>query len=115
MIDPRGRKAKVYMTQMSYAAVGQLAQVLAQEASSLLPGHPKVDSELSYARIPPISPTQRAALPRAGGGKVALGPGRSARLFLFFATWDRETSGLAGQLDALNRYQASPLSADCPG
>lgn len=106
VIDPQGHKAKLYMTQMSYAAVGQLGQLLAQEASSLLPGHPAVHSELSYTRIPPITPTQHATLPRAGGGTVALGPGRSARVFLFFATWDRETTALARQLDALNRYQA---------
>ena len=106
VIDRQGRKAKLYMTQMSYAAVGQLGQVLAQEVSSLLPGHPAVHSNLSYARVPPITPTQRATLPRAGGGTVALGPGRSTRAFLFFATWDRETTGLAPQLDALNRYQA---------
>jgi cytochrome c biogenesis protein CcmG/thiol:disulfide interchange protein DsbE len=106
VIDPQGHKAKLYMTQMSYAAVGQLGQLLAHEASSLLPGHPAVHSDLSYTRIPPITPTQRATLPRAGGGTIGLGPGRSARVFLFFATWDRETTGLAGQLDALNRYQA---------
>jgi cytochrome c biogenesis protein CcmG/thiol:disulfide interchange protein DsbE len=106
VIDPQGHKAKLYMTQMSYAAVGQLGQLLAREASSLLPGHPAVHSDLSYTRIPPITPTQHATLPRAGGGTIALGPGRSARVFLFFATWDRETTALADQLDALNRYQA---------
>ena len=37
MIDPEGREAKLYMTQQSYAAVGQLGQILAQEASELLP------------------------------------------------------------------------------
>jgi len=107
VIDPQGREAKVYITQMSYTAVGQLGQLLAQEASSLLPDHPRVHSDLSYARAPVISPTQRTSLPRAGGGTVALGPGNGARLFLFFATWDRETSGLAGQLDALNGYEAA--------
>jgi cytochrome oxidase Cu insertion factor (SCO1/SenC/PrrC family)/thiol-disulfide isomerase/thioredoxin len=114
VIDPQGRKAKVYITQMSYAAIGQLGQVLAHEASSLLPGHPAVHSELSYAHVPPITPTQHATLPRAGGGTVALGPGRSARVFLFFATWDRETSGLAGQLEALNRYQAIAAQRGLP-
>ena len=99
MIDPEGRKAKVYITQMSYSAIGQLGQLLAQEASSLLPGHPAVHSNVSYARMPPITPTQTVTLPRAGGGTVPLGPGKSAHLYLFFATWDRETSGLAGQLD----------------
>ena len=44
VIDPQGRKAKAYITQMSYSAIGQLGQLLTQEASSLLPGHPRVDS-----------------------------------------------------------------------
>ena len=106
VIDPQGREARVFITQMSYSAIGQLGQLLAQEASSLLPGHPRVDSNLSHARVPPITPTQAATLPRAGGGTVQLGPGKSARLYVFFATWDRETSGLAGQLAALNGYAA---------
>ena len=106
VIDPRGRRAKLYITQMSYTAVGQLGQLLAQEASRLLPDHPAVHSDLSYARVQPTTPTDTVIVPRAGGGTVILGPGKSARLFLFFATWDQETSGLAGQLDALNRYQS---------
>ena len=114
VIDPRGRKARVYITQMSYTAIGQLGQLLAQEASSLLPGHPRVRSDLSYSRAPVISPSQRATLPRAGGGTVQLGPGKSARLFLFFATWDQETSGLAGQLDALNGYASAAARSGLP-
>ncbi len=114
VIDPRGRKSKVYITQMSYTAVPQLGQLLAREASSLLPDHPAVRSNLSYARIQPTTPTQRATLPRAGGGAVHLGPGTSARLFVFFATWDQETSGLAGQLSALNRYEAIAARSGLP-
>ena len=51
VIDPQGRKAKVFITQQSYSAVGQLGKLLAQEASNLLPGHPPVHSSLSYAPI----------------------------------------------------------------
>ena len=105
VIDPQGHKAKVYITQMSYTATPQLGQLLAQEASGLLPGHPPVHSNLSYSRVAPITPSARATLPRAGGGTVQLGPGKP-RVFLFFATWDQETSGLAGELDTLDRYQA---------
>jgi thiol-disulfide isomerase/thioredoxin len=107
LIDPQGRERKVYITQMSYTAVGQLGQLLAQQVSSLLPDHPPVHSDLSYARVPPITPAQTVTLPRAGGGTIQLGPGQSARLFVFFATWDQETSGLAGELDALNSYAAA--------
>jgi hypothetical protein len=86
VIDPQGRKAKVYITQMSYSSIGQLGQLLAGEASKLLPGHPAVRSDLSYSRVPGITPAQAATLPRAGGGTVQLGPGKSAHLYLFFAT-----------------------------
>ena len=115
VIDPRGREAKVYITQQSYAAIGQFGQILAQEASSLLPGHPRVDSGLSYSQIGGITPTVGAALPRAGGGTVRLGPGRSARLFLFFATWDQEVTSLGGQLDSLNGYQSAAAASGLPG
>ena len=107
VIDPDGRKAKVYITQMSYASIGQLGQLLAREASRLLPDHPAVRSELSYARVPGITPAQTATLPRAGGGTVQIGPGKSAHLYVFFATWDQAMSALAGQLDALNGYAAA--------
>ena len=53
-------------------------------------------------------------MPRAGGGTVKLGPGKSARLFVFFATWDQETSGLGGELDSLNRYQAVATRTGLP-
>ena len=105
VIDRQGRLSQLHMTQMSYTAVPQLGQLLAQSASALLPGRPRVHTEISYARIQPTPPSKAATVPRAGGGTVKLGPGRSARLFVFFATWDQETSGLAGELDALNRYQ----------
>src|ERR1700760_4442768 len=36
VIDPRGRERKLYVTQQSYAAVGQLAQLVAQEGARLL-------------------------------------------------------------------------------
>jgi len=106
VIDPAGRLSRLYMTQMSYTAVPQLGQLLAESTAALLPGRPSVHADLSYARIQPTAPTQHATLPRVGGGTIDVGPGNSARLFAFFATWDQETSGLAGELDALNRYQA---------
>ncbi len=114
VIDPQGRKAKVYVTQQSYSAVGQLARVLAQEASTLLPDHPRVHSDTSYSPIAGITPKAHVTLPRAGGGTVGLGPGRSAHLYLFFDTWNRETTGLAGHLAALNRYATSAARAGLP-
>ena len=70
-----------------------------------------------------ISPTRGSAdhAERAGDSARAreaepssVGPGKSARLFVFFATWDQETSGLAGQLDALNRYQTIAARSGLP-
>ena len=49
VIDPEGRLAKLYVTQQSYAAVGQFGRVLAEEVSGLLPDHPQVRSNVSYS------------------------------------------------------------------
>ncbi len=56
VINQQGRLAKLYLTQLAYSAVGQLGQLLANEVSSLLPGHPAVHSHLSYAQVSGISP-----------------------------------------------------------
>jgi cytochrome oxidase Cu insertion factor (SCO1/SenC/PrrC family)/thiol-disulfide isomerase/thioredoxin len=114
VIGPDGRLARLYLTQQSYAAVGQLGQLLAQEASRLLPDHPRVQSNLSYAHISGISPTATEVVARAGGGGLALGPGRAPRLYVFFATWDSEVSDLAGALEALNGYQSAAAAAGLP-
>ncbi len=114
VIGPQGDEARVYVTQQSYAAIGQLGQVLAQEVSSLLPSHPQVHSDLSYAQVPAISPTSEHALPRVGGGTVAIGPGQKPRLFLFFATWDQEVTSLAGHLEALDGYEAAAAGSGLP-
>ena len=119
VISPQGRLVKLYLAQMAYSAVGQLGQLLATEAASLLPGHPAVNSHLSYAQVSGISPATDTNLPAAGGGYVSLGPGQpgqgSPRLYLFLATWDQEITTLGGQLDALNAYQAAAGAAGLPG
>jgi cytochrome oxidase Cu insertion factor (SCO1/SenC/PrrC family)/thiol-disulfide isomerase/thioredoxin len=112
VIDPGGRLRRLYQTQMSYATIPQLGQLLAREASSLLPGRPAVRSSLSYAQVPGIAPRTPVSLPRAGGGTVRTGPGASPRLYLFFATWDAEVfPDLARQLRSLNAYRGNaPLT-----
>jgi cytochrome oxidase Cu insertion factor (SCO1/SenC/PrrC family) len=119
VINQQGKLAKLYLTQLAYSAVGQLGQLLASEVSSLLPSHPKVRSDLSYAQISGISPAADTTLPSASGGYVSLGPGQpgqgSPRLYLFFATWDQEITTLGGQLDTLNAYQAAAGAAGLPG
>jgi cytochrome oxidase Cu insertion factor (SCO1/SenC/PrrC family)/thiol-disulfide isomerase/thioredoxin len=108
VIDPEGRVRKLYMTQMSYASVPQLGQLLAAEAASLLPGRPRVHSSLSYAQVPSIGPSRTTALPGAGGGTVGLGPGDGPQLLLFFAAWDSENfPDLGRQLEALNGYSVA--------
>jgi cytochrome c biogenesis protein CcmG/thiol:disulfide interchange protein DsbE len=97
---------------MSYATIPQLGQLMAHEASSLLPSHPTVRSSLSYAQVAGVSPRTPVSLPRAGGGTVRLGSGAFPRLYLFFATWDAEVfPDLARQLRSLNGYRGSaPLT-----
>jgi cytochrome c biogenesis protein CcmG/thiol:disulfide interchange protein DsbE len=103
LIDPRGRLRRVYLTQASYAAVGQFGELLAQEASRLLPGHPAVVAHQGYAQIKGVSPSRPYSLPRVGGGTLKLGPG-SPHLYLFFDTWDRQVTNLGSQLKLLGRY-----------
>lgn len=113
VIDRRGRLRELYDTQQSYSAVDQLGQIVARAAARLLPGHPTVDSDLSYAPVRTIAPRQATTLPRAGGGRVAIGPGRP-RLYVFFDTWDREVMPIAGRLDAYNAYARSAAGAGLP-
>jgi cytochrome oxidase Cu insertion factor (SCO1/SenC/PrrC family) len=113
VIDPRGRERKIYLTTMAYASVGQAAQILAAEAASLLPGHPKLASQRSLAHIRGIAPTTPAKLNAVPSGSVTLGPGRP-RLVLFFATWLTQTSGLRAQLTALNRYARAARHGKLP-
>ena len=113
VIDRQGRLRRLYMTQQSYSAVGQFGQILAREISTLLPGHPPVRSHLSYRPVASIPPTRSVSLPRAGGGRVALGPGKP-HLYVFFDTWDREVTSIAGELDALDAYSGRAGSAHLP-
>jgi thiol-disulfide isomerase/thioredoxin len=105
VIDPQGRMRYLFTTYPSYAAIGQMGQLLAHDASRLLPSHPRVSSHESYAEIRGVAPTRKLTLPTLGGGRTPIGPG-AARLYLFFATWDAQTTPIAAQLDALNGYTA---------
>jgi hypothetical protein len=103
VIDQTGRERTVYLTQMSYASIGQAAQVVAREIAGLLPGHPALRSQSSLAYIPGQSPRTQVTLPGVPSGSVRLGPGKP-RLVMFFATWVAETSDLRSHLLAMNRY-----------
>ena len=113
IIDQQGRLRKLYMTQQSYAAVGQFAQILAREVSGLLPAHPTVRSDLSYQPVATVPPTRSTSLPAVGGGRIAIGPGHP-HLYVFFDTWDREVMSIAGELDQLNAYATGARSGGLP-
>jgi cytochrome c biogenesis protein CcmG/thiol:disulfide interchange protein DsbE len=114
VIDTHGTLSRLFMTQMAYASVPQLAVLFARAAGSLLPGRPPLPSAVSYAQIPLIEPTSPVSLPRAGGGRVELGPGAKPRLLLFFDTWDSEVTGLAKELEALDAYASSASREGLP-
>jgi cytochrome oxidase Cu insertion factor (SCO1/SenC/PrrC family) len=124
VIDTHGRERKLYLTTMAYTTIGQAGQLLAQEASSLLPGHPRLASQQSLGQIADITPTTGTTVPAVGGpgttsagttdGTIALGPGR-ARMVVFFASWLSETSDLAGQLTGLNAYVRAAAGGRLPG
>jgi cytochrome oxidase Cu insertion factor (SCO1/SenC/PrrC family) len=114
IIDTRGREQKVYLTQMNYASITQAGEVMAQEVSSLLPGHPALARTQSLAHIAalgPASPVKLAALP---SGSLTLGPGKP-RLTVFFATWLAQNSDLTSELTGLNQYVQAAASDSLPG
>ena len=114
VINQQGREQKLYLTQMAYSSVGQSAQVLADELSSLLPGHPHVASQGSLASITVQGPSDHVVLPSAtGAGQVDLGPGEP-HLVLFFATWLSEVSDLKSELIDGNAYAAAAHKAGLP-
>jgi cytochrome oxidase Cu insertion factor (SCO1/SenC/PrrC family) len=114
VIDPQGRERTIYLTQMNYASIGQAAQILAGEAASLLPGHPRVASQRSLAHIAGLGPSSPVTLPGIGSGPVRLGPGQP-HLVMFFATWVQETSDLRSHLLALNGYARAARHGRLPG
>jgi cytochrome oxidase Cu insertion factor (SCO1/SenC/PrrC family) len=115
VIDSKGREQKIYLTQMAYSSVTQSAKVLADEVSSLLPGHPRVASQQSLATVAVQGPKVHLTLPSAQtpGGTVALGPGQP-RLVMFFATWLSEVDNLKSELRTGNAYQAAARRSGLP-
>ena len=107
VIDRRGRLSRLYTTALVFSGVTQLGQELAQSAAALLPGHPRVHSNLSDALIQPIDPGTAFSLPRVDRGTIHLGPSSQPHLFLFFGTWTSEVTNLASQLEALDAYQTA--------
>ena len=113
IIDTQGREQKVYLTTMAYASIGQAAQVMAEEAASLLPSHPQLASIRSLAHISGLTPKSSAQLPSLPSGSVTLGPGK-AHLVMFFATWLAETSDLRAHLLNLSQYAQAAKTGGLP-
>ena len=103
VIDTRGREQKLYLTQMNYASITQAGQILAEAASSLLPGHPPLAKTESLAHITGLGPATSGTLQTLPSGSLTLGPG-TPHLVMFFATWLDETSNLRSNLAGLGQY-----------
>jgi cytochrome oxidase Cu insertion factor (SCO1/SenC/PrrC family) len=113
VINPQGRETRLFLTQMSYSSVPQLAEVLARGMAAALPGHPQVRNATSLAPIKLITPRRRIRLRLASGaGSLPFGPGNGPHLVLFFDTWDPD---IAAHLKRLQRYAnldgPAPLNA----
>ena len=106
VISPKGRETRLFISQMSYSSVPQLAEVMARAIAAELPGHPRVRDSVSLAPIKLIGPHQ--AVPLAGftgaGRTTWLGPHTGAHLLLFFDTWEQEVTNLRADLERLNQY-----------
>ena len=113
VIDTRGREQKLYLTTMAYASITQAAQIMAQEASSLLPGHPALASVRSLAYVTGLSPRTSVTLSTLPSGSLSLGPGK-AHLVMFFATWLDQTSDLRARLLGLREYARAATAAGLP-
>lgn len=107
VIGPNGGERTLFLTQMAYASVTQQAQLLADSAAALLPGHPRVAKLVSLGAIAGTRPSTELSLAAVGGKigprPVRIGPGHP-HLYVFFATWLEETSNVAAQLEGLNGY-----------
>lgn len=113
IIDARGREQKIYMTSMAYASITQAGQVMAQESSSLLPGHPSLAKVQSLAYIKGLSPKTTVRLATLPSGSLALGPGKP-HLVMFFTSWLKETSDLKTKLLDLGRYARASRAGRLP-
>ena len=103
IIDPQGRETRLFLTNMAYSRVPQLATVLARAIAADLPGHPQVRYASSLAPVKLIGPGKHVKLGRANGsGSFRLGPGIGPHLVLFFNTWD---PGIAANLEHLYRLE----------
>ncbi|HLH70153.1 MAG TPA: SCO family protein [Candidatus Dormibacteraeota bacterium] len=112
VIDPAGQERYVYLTPMEYAALPQEAQILANDASHLLPSHPRVLPATRPGGPAINAPSDRVRLPALFGPRstVELGAGES-RLTVFWASWLPEAEA---NLGALNEYAQDAHGGSLP-
>jgi cytochrome oxidase Cu insertion factor (SCO1/SenC/PrrC family) len=109
LIDGNGNENAVFSTPMSFQAVGDQAQTLAEGIAQLLPGHPAVSpsTQASQQQEGPLKPAETVSL-------TALGPKRQSvvlrgdrpYLMLFFAGWLGQGPDLSKNLAPLDSYAA---------
>jgi thiol-disulfide isomerase/thioredoxin len=113
VIGPNGKAAATSVTYPSYSSIPQFGQELAQEAAKVLPSHPRVLTHYSYDLIKGISASTRTTLRTLNGGTVTLGTGKP-HLYLFFTTWDSQSTPIAAKMKALNTYARQAKALGLP-
>jgi len=117
LIRPDGREQTLYLTQMTYTATDQQAQVLANATAAVLPGHSRARQSVNLHYIPGTKPTTGVQLPvtggQASGHTVTLGRGHP-HLVVFFATWVDENTNLTAEMKALDGYQREAAAHGWP-
>jgi cytochrome oxidase Cu insertion factor (SCO1/SenC/PrrC family) len=71
LIDQRGRERRIYLTAMACSSISQQAQVVAQQVSGLLPGHPALSRHVPLSAVAGLTPRRGwrgcPTSPRASG------------------------------------------------
>jgi cytochrome oxidase Cu insertion factor (SCO1/SenC/PrrC family) len=117
LIDGNGNERTSYRTPMSYAAVGDRAQTLAEGIAKLLPDQPSVSagSQASQQEEEELKPAETVSLAALGPKRapVILG-GAHPHLMLFFAGWLGKGSALSKNLTTLDSYAALAQRQEWP-
>ncbi len=116
VIGPRGGEQATFSTSMSYAAIGDEANVLARAIAPLLPGSPGLS-------LPP-PPAQQTQTPSSAGKAKLTAIGSNSKrvafgtthphLMVFFAGWLGPETALAKHLSPLDGYAVLARRRDWP-
>jgi cytochrome c biogenesis protein CcmG/thiol:disulfide interchange protein DsbE len=103
IIGPNGDVRSEVNTYSSYAAIPQFGQVLAQAVSQVLPSHPTVSTHYPYRLVRGIAPTTQTSLSKVGGGQLTVGTAK--HVYLFFDSWDTQSTEIKGEMPLLDGYE----------